>query len=309
MTLALHGKSKTHQGWLIAIAVAVVAFATVAGGILGPAVARAVPEENVVYDAIPNPLPPSLPSLGFQATQTAEFGDYVQFDGSGPLASEATVTMVTWAYASTYQADPLYNTDATGWDHSITLNLYSVVTPESTPTLGALIGTRTQAFHIPWRPEPSTECTGNRWYDADSDTCSNGYAFNITFDLSSLSLALPNEIIYGIAYNTNTWGYAPINLHGPYESLNVGLNDTEPTIGTDVELDALFWNTQTAANYTDGGFGGVGTFRRDTEWAPYTPAVKFTASADQCKKDGWKAFDNPAFKNQGDCVRYVKTGK
>ncbi len=37
MTLALHGKSKTHQGWLIAIAVAVVAFATVAGGILGPA--------------------------------------------------------------------------------------------------------------------------------------------------------------------------------------------------------------------------------------------------------------------------------
>jgi hypothetical protein len=30
---------------------------------------------------------------------------------------------------------------------------------------------------------------------------------------------------------------------------------------------------------------------------------------DQCKKDGWKAFNNPTFKNQGDCVSYVATRK
>ena len=29
---------------------------------------------------------------------------------------------------------------------------------------------------------------------------------------------------------------------------------------------------------------------------------------DQCKKDGWKTFNNPTFKNQGDCVSYVATG-
>ncbi len=28
---------------------------------------------------------------------------------------------------------------------------------------------------------------------------------------------------------------------------------------------------------------------------------------DQCKKDGWKTFTNPIFKNQGDCVSYVET--
>ena len=28
------------------------------------------------------------------------------------------------------------------------------------------------------------------------------------------------------------------------------------------------------------------------------------ASKDQCKKDGWKTFNNPSFKNQGQCVAY-----
>ncbi len=28
---------------------------------------------------------------------------------------------------------------------------------------------------------------------------------------------------------------------------------------------------------------------------------------DQCKKDGWKDFNNPTFKNQGDCVSYVQS--
>ena len=43
MTLALHGKSKTRQGWLIAIAIAMVAFAALAGAgaLLGGGDARA----------------------------------------------------------------------------------------------------------------------------------------------------------------------------------------------------------------------------------------------------------------------------
>ncbi len=30
---------------------------------------------------------------------------------------------------------------------------------------------------------------------------------------------------------------------------------------------------------------------------------------DQCKKDGWKTFNNPFFKNQGDCVSYVQSNE
>jgi hypothetical protein len=40
------------------------------------------------------------------------------------------------------------------------------------------------------------------------------------------------------------------------------------------------------------------------------PPVGPPTTADQCKKDGWKTFNTPrTFKNQGDCIQYVNTGK
>lgn len=265
---------------------------------------------NTVYNNIPSPLPPNVPSLGFQATQTAEFGDYVIFAGSDRRAASATVTMSDWALHSTYPTMP-----AAGFNHDITFNIYAVDHSGPTPAVGALLGSVTQTFLIPWRPEPTPTC-GTKWLASDNN-CYNGLAFKITFDLRSLALTLPNEVIYGVAYNTNTWGYDPIGQPGPYESLNVGLAVVPPTVGTDAETDALFWNTMTPANYTDGGAGGVGIFRRDDNWTPHSPAIEmkaFTvpASRDACKADGWKTLsraDGSPFKNQGDCIQYVNTGK
>jgi len=40
------------------------------------------------------------------------------------------------------------------------------------------------------------------------------------------------------------------------------------------------------------------------------PLVGPPINADQCKKGGWSVFEFPrAFRNQGDCVRFVRTGK
>lgn len=36
------------------------------------------------------------------------------------------------------------------------------------------------------------------------------------------------------------------------------------------------------------------------------PILLSPTSKDQCKKDGWKIFNNPVFKNQGQCVSYVE---
>jgi hypothetical protein len=197
------------------------------------------------------------------------------------------------------------------------LNIYAVDHSGIVPALGALLGTRTQTFFIPWRPAADPTCPGGTAWRASDGACYNGLAFKITFDLRGLALTLPNELIFGVAYNTNTHGYQPINQPGPYESLNVGLGTGPATVGLDVESDALFWNTSYGPFYSDGGTGGTGTFRRDDNWTPYSPAVQITAftaatTQDSCKNGGWQTLtraDASPFKNQGDCVSYTKNGK
>ena len=241
---------------------------------LGVAILSVPVQGSTIYNDIPGPLPPNVPSLGYQANQTAEFGDLIQFAGTNRLLNTVTVVMSDWALASTYGS-----MNAT-WNHPLTLNLYNVNTSGATPEPGSLIATQTTTFAIPWRPEANPACTGKfagDWMASDGN-CYAGFAFEVTFTFSGVTL--PNSIIYGLAFNTNTWGYNPIGSPGPYESLNFGLNDSAPpATGTRPLPDTAYWNTQTAGNYTDGGAGGVGTFRQDTAWTPYSGAVSFDATA------------------------------
>jgi hypothetical protein len=236
---------------------------------------------TVVYDATPTPLPGNTASLGFQATQTAEFGDLITLGGTDRILQSATVTFSDWAKYSTYATDVRYSGDSAHWTHPITVNVYEdTLNVNGTPS--TLLATKTDTVSIPWRPEADTvNCTGGAWFDGT--TCFNGLAFNWTFDMSSLNVTLPadGQIIVGVAFNTNTWGYSPIGVGGPYESLNVAVPTGQTaSVGTDANTDGVFWNTMTASNYTDGGSGGVGTFREDTNWTPNgTVAIKIEATA------------------------------
>jgi hypothetical protein len=265
---------------------------------------------TTVFDNIPALLPPNIVSLGYQCCQVSELGDLIQLGGTARHASSVTVIMSDWAKHSTYPTMP-----AAGFDHPITLTIYALNT--ANPNVpGSVLGTVTQTFTIPWRPEHDAACTGDAWKAGDNG-CYNGFATPITFDLKPLNLTLPDKFIYGIAFNTNTWGYHPLHAPGPYESLNVGLNTAGPTVGTDVEPDAVFVNYATGLFYADGGTGGVNIFRHDTGWLPYSPAVQFSAtgvatSAASCKSGGWQSVtraDGTGFTNQGDCVSYVQNGK
>jgi hypothetical protein len=241
---------------------------TLATMLLASAAMLAFPAQCVtIYDSTPAPLPPNVPSLGYQATQTSEFGDLVQFGGGGRALTQVTLVMSDWALASTY------GSMSPTWNHPITLNLYNVDNSGANPAPGTLIATQTQTFAIPWRPEADPTCSGGTAWRASNGNCYNGYAFQITFDFTGTTV--PNQIIYGVAYNTNTWGYAPIGQPGPYESLNFGLAQVQPTTGTNPFPDTAYWNTATAANYADGGVAGVGVFRRDTNWTPYRGAISF----------------------------------
>ena len=246
-----------------------------------------MPVQNVVatsvaiFNSIPDPLPGNLPSQPYQAQQATEVGDYIQFAGTARNLSSVTVTMSSWAMHSEYPDMP-----TEGFTHPLTLNIYNVDKSGGTPALGSLIKTVTKNFVMQWRPaEDPINCPTKtdpgyayKWQStpgAPDTNCYNGFVFNVVFDLSSEGITLPDEIIYGIASNTQTYGNPPIGVPGPYNSLNFALNTAAPSVGTDGEPDAVFWNTITAGWYADGGASGTGIFRRDTGWTGYVPAIRF----------------------------------
>ena len=51
------------------------------------ALAAGTASAGTVYNNIPKPIPGNVASLGFEATQTSEFGGQVQFAGDAPQQS------------------------------------------------------------------------------------------------------------------------------------------------------------------------------------------------------------------------------
>ncbi len=282
---------------------------------------------TVIYDTVPHPTPSNVVSLGYAATSTSEFGDQVAFAPGPRRLREITVLMSSWGCESGawYSADCSTTPGAT-FSHPITVNVYAVGPGAA---VGALLATTTQTFAIPYRPSSDPDCTGGRWQDG-AGGCFNGYATPITFDMASLNLTLPDNAIVSVAYNTTHYGSAPMGSGAAcysesggcgYDSLNVGLVDPAVTqsAGTNPAPDDAYLDSSHGPFYCDGGTGGTGTFRLDADcWTGFKPAFTITAShptaatAGECKKNGWQArsrADGSSFKNQGDCMQYVNTGK
>ena len=189
-------------------------------GALGTAPAGAS-GNTVIYDSTVTPLPGNLPSVGFEATQAAEVGNQVTLSGAANDLNNVVVTMSSWAcqngaWGNGYgTANACVTTPGATFNEPITLNIYSA---GANNAVGGLLATDTQTFAIPYRPSSSDPsvysaegCTaGNgKWYNASDNTCDNGLATNITFDLSAQNVVLPSRVIYGIAYNTSDYGAAP----------------------------------------------------------------------------------------------------
>jgi hypothetical protein len=282
-------------------------------GPYGPALSPAT-NSAVVYDAVPTPLPGSYPSLGFQATSTDEFGDLVGLTRPG-VGSTVTVGMNSWAcenWDTRAGTEACISSEGSSYSHDLTLNLYQVDYSGSVPAVGTQITTITQSFDIPFRPSWDDEmCTGSgetptenepfggKWYAPDLSACVNGFAFTAEFDLSGLDVVLPAEVIYGIAFNTQSHGASPLGAQGPYNSLNFGVANLsagslgQPTAGMDIEPDALFWDTSHGPFYADGGAAGVDIFRRDTGWSTATPIISFEVTNEGfVTGGGW--FTSPA---------------
>ena len=147
--------------------------------------------ETVIYNSIPSPFPPNVPSLGYEATSASQFGGLIQFAGgsSSYALSSATVAMSDWSLASSYTPNGTTIT-ATGFYVPLTLSIYNVGAGN---TVGSLIGMDLINALIPWRPEARGSC--GTAYLASDGNCYNGSLSAVTFDLSGINA--PNEIIYG----------------------------------------------------------------------------------------------------------------
>jgi hypothetical protein len=162
----------------------------------------------------------------------------------------------------------------------VTLTLYSVDRSTATPRPNEILARTTESFLIPWRPEPdpaSAGLPGRPWRAADGHLYT-GRAFTLMFDLSDLGLALPDEVILSVSYNTQHYGRHPLGVPGPYDSLALGVTDELPSVGVDDNTDVVFWKTAHAADYADAGTAGTDVLRADSGWIPFKPAVAVTDS-------------------------------
>ena len=267
----------------------------------------------VLYNSLV-PSPGNLPSLGFEATQTAQFGNEITLTRSATVAS-IVVTMDSWGCQTRVGTGKNCVTKpGSTFSEPITLNIFR--TPATNPTMqpdtsgsglpGTTILSVTKTFAIQYRPSANnTKCIGDEagnWFDAKSGECFPGLATNITFNLSSLHVTLPKTFVFGIAYNTSDYGAVPYGDNTPchsttegcgYDSLNVGLSydPDNLNVGSNPYPGYVWWNTSTASDYCDSGAAGGGTFRIDSPSTPacwgvynapdapyYMPAVEFTTS-------------------------------
>ena len=248
------------------------------------------PGASVIYSSlVASPLPGNLPSFGAEAYAFNEFGNEVTFAGTNRRLTNVVVTLSSWGCVTGhwYSSDCSTPAGAT-FSEPITLTIYN---PPAANEVPGVIATVTQTFAVPYRPSASPRCTGvnaGKWWDSSLKTCFNGAAVNVTFNLANVTA--PNTVVYGIAYNTSHFGFAPITDSSScpaggcgYDSLNIAVSN-EPTnvsAGSDTVPGTLWQNSPDASRYCDKGVAGVGIFRLDSPgddcWTPYIPAVQFKA--------------------------------
>jgi hypothetical protein len=222
-----------------------------------------------VYNNIPSPLPGNLPSLGFQATQTSEFGGQVEFAGVNRKNPVVKVTMSSFACVTGAWNGGNCGTPAgTKFEWPITISVYEVGIENS---VGLLLARASKTYKMPYRPSANfAKCNGadaGKWYSMVSNACFNGKAFNVSLGLKLAKL--PQKAIISVAYNTSNYGAEPqhaacqsTEAGCPYDSLNVAVREpgeAGPSLGSDPAPDDAYINSTTAGNYCANS-GGVSTF-------------------------------------------------
>lgn len=194
-----------------------------------------------------------------------------------------------------------------GFYWPLTLDLYQLSSshlsgindPGTYPAAGTQIASLTQTVLIPWQPTPSTssQClsTDQKEFSSylqawNSPTgCEFGGPADITFDLPDGGVPVSGGLVWGVAFDTDSWGASPVHYDGPFDSLNVATTKSVHE-GQDANPGGAFLDSTEAAEYESCYTGAnstgsvmsgcpTGSFRNDPNgWAGYVPAARFIAS-------------------------------
>ncbi len=236
-------------------------------------------EGGTGFDNAPDVLPSNLGSYGPEAYAFDEWGGQVALAGTARDLSAATVTLSSWACESGgWSTHDCVTTPGATFNVPITFNVYSVGPSNS---VGPQIASKTQNFDIPFRPSSDTvNCDNESWYDGTS--CFHGKAVNVTFNFAGETL--PDNVIFGITFNTSNFGYAPLGgSNNPTDSLNIA---TYPANGVSTPAEVGSWVPNDVSTYLANGsantpFAGPVTNMPtgpSDDFVGYMPAVQiFTA--------------------------------
>jgi hypothetical protein len=254
------------------------------------------------------------PLSGRHLTQvTVEMDDWAVFTNPSTIPNGFTAAGTwkgqatgAWPGGGTNPNGATY-TNPRGFYWPLTLNLYKPTTsalsginkPGTYLAAGDLIASVTQTVLIPWQPTPSTspECLKTDEEENGSGLqawqspfgCEFGGPADVTFNLPNGGMSVPNDLVWGVSFDTETYGPNPVGYSGPFISLNVA-QTRSVRVGKDVNPGGLFLDSTeaveyescyTGANSTGSVIGGcpTGSFRNDPNgWTGYVPAARFIAS-------------------------------
>lgn len=233
-----------------------------AGIVAGSALAYSISGGNsvTIYDSTPSgPLPGNLPSLGPEAYAFGNLGDKISFAAGPRRLSNVVVTLSSWAcQQGNWDKGDCKTLPGATFSQPMTLTIWNA---DHTKQLASA----DQTFNVPYRPSASAKCTDEKgiptgkWYQAATGKCFNGLANQVRFNLPE-TVAVPDTVVYEIAYNTSNFGPHPLGVTGPYDSLNIAITPA-PSLGSTADSHA--WA------------GGAMNLNPDFEG---TPAVQFNAS-------------------------------
>ncbi|MBC7764567.1 hypothetical protein H7Y29_02540 [Microbacteriaceae bacterium] len=315
----------SHPGlsWKKVAAIVFVPLFAIVGLAVGLKVSYATTQQ-VTYNSMVSPMAEDVYGINFEDRHISELGSQVGLAGTDRMNSNVTFLMTSAACQNGTWNSGCSTAAGSTFTHPVTLNAYNV-NPDN--TVGDRFATVTKTFTMPYRPSSDGCGGGNTTWTGTDTQCHTSKAFTIDFSLAGITL--PNNVIFGIAFNTEHEGLLPKGTPGPYNYLGVGTSGA-PSVGVSLPgASDAYVAYSPAGTYCD-GTPGTDTFHLDPFsfcWAGVLPSFKVSSDsvtttpppvippapttpkiADECKDDGWKIFTSK-YKNQGQCVSAASTSK